>query len=605
MKKILGLFNGISEMAKILWQSSKVLTLLMIFNNIIRNALWPLRALIVKKIVDIIVLSSENGFSTYKNSFWVNIIFFFLLFWSNRIWWPLNSFTQTLMLAKISNKARLRIISVMERIHLSFFDYAESYDTYTRALAQADERQPINAVNRVIGFLSLIISFLTAFLTMISINIPVTVILILSSIPAVIWEGRFNQKIYTFDQETTREKRLLEYVFSLYINKASAKEIRTFKTERYLSEKYESALQEYNNKYFKLVNLKIRVDSLFWIILQCTLMIGYFLIISDAASGKIALGSLSFFLAIAADLQGAIKNFGSSFNGVIQSSKYFDNLLQFEKQNTGIVNPFNYVDIPETIESIEFKNVSFSYPNEDNETIKDVSFTLRYPQSVILVGENGAGKTTLIKLLMGFYKPTSGEILLNGINIQQYRPEDYFRLFSVCFQDYVKYGFSLKDNIIMADREFDSNRFNEIIRETQLKDIIEYLPHKEQTYLSREYDENGVELSGGQYNRIAIARAMAKDAPIILFDEPNAALDAKAEQNLFKLYERLTRDKLGIMITHRLSTAVTSDVILVLKDGKLVESGNHLALMKQNGEYATLFNMQAKHYLSNEEVLQG
>ena len=282
--------------------------------------------------------------------------------------------------------------------------------------------------------------------------------------------------------------------------------------------------------------------------------------------------------------------------------------MQFEKQNTeqntGIVNSSSYINIPETIESIEFKNVSFSYPNTDNEAIKDISFTLRYPQSVILVGENGAGKTTLIKLLMGFYKPTSGEILLNGVNIQQYRPKDYFKLFSVCFQDYMKYGFSLKDNIIMANREFDSKRFNEIISETQLKDIIEHLPNKEHTYLSREFDESGVELSGGQYNRIAIARAMAKDAPIVLFDEPNAALDAKAEQNLFRLYSRLTKDKLGIMITHRLSTAVNSDVILVLKDGKLIEYGNHSELMKHNGEYAMLFNMQARHYMSTEEVPQ-
>jgi ATP-binding cassette, subfamily B, bacterial len=602
MKKILGFFNGISEMIKILWQSSKVMTLLMIFNNLIRNALWPLRALVVKKIVDIIVLSSENGFSTYQNSFWVSIILFSLLFWSNRIWWPLNSYTQTLMLAKISNKTRLRIISVMERIHLSFFDYAENSDTYTRALAQADDRQPINTVNSVIGFVSLIISFITAFTVMISINIPVTVILMLSSIPAVIWEGQFNKKIYYFDQEATREKRLLGYLFSLFLSKASSKEIRTFKTARYLSEKHESALKEYNQKYFRLINSRIRVDSFFWLILQCALMIGYFLIISDAASGKIALGSLSFFLAVAGDLQGAIKNFGSSFNGVIQSNKYFDNLLQFEKQNAGTANLINYINIPETIETIEFRNVSFSYPNAENETLKDISFTLHCPQSAVLVGENGAGKTTIIKLLMGFYRPTSGKILINGVNIQQYCPEDYFKLFSVCFQDYMKYGFSLKDNIVMANIEIDDKRFNEIVNETQLEDIIERLPGKERTYLSRELDDNGVELSGGQYNRIAIARAMTKDAPIVLFDEPNAALDAKAEHNLFRLYAQLTKNKLGIMITHRLSTAVNSDIILVLKDGKLIECGNHSELLIHNDEYAALFNMQAKHYMSNEEV---
>ncbi|NLE13761.1 MAG: ABC transporter ATP-binding protein [Clostridiales bacterium] len=600
MKKLSGFFAGIGEMMKILWQSSKSLTLLMIFNNLIRNAIWPLRALAVKNIVDIIVLSSENGFSAYQKSFWIYIILFFLCFLLNRIWWPLNSYTQTLMLAQISNKTKQRITAVMEKVHLSFFDYAENYDTYKRALDQTNDRQPINTVNNVIGFISLVISFVTAFSVMISISIPVTILLMISSIPAVIWEGRFNKKVYAFDKEATREKRLLEYLFSLFVDKASSKEIRTFKTDCYLSEKHESTLKEYNRKYFRLINSKIRVDSFFWLILQCTLMIGYFLIISNTGAGKIAIGSLSFFLAVAGDLQLAIKNFGSSFNNVIQSGKYFDNLLQFEKQVADDTDSVDYLNIPDTVETIEFRNVSFSYPNAENETLKDVSFTLRCPQSAVLVGENGAGKTTIMKLLLGFYKPTSGAVLINGVNIQKYRPEDYFRLFSVCFQDYMKYGFSLKENVVMSNVKIDEQKFNEIVNETGLKDIIEDLPDKELTCLSREYDENGVELSGGQYNRIAIARATAKNAPIILFDEPNAALDAKAERNLFRLYAQLTKDKLGIMITHRLSTAVNSDLILVLKDGKLIECGNHSELLINNGEYAALFNMQAKHYMSNE-----
>lgn len=602
MKKYLTFFNGIGEMIKILWQSSKVLTLLMIFNNLIRNALWPLRALVIKQIVDTIVLSLEDGFIAYRRSFWIYIVFFFLLFWSNRIWWPLNSYTQTLMLAKISHNTRLRIISVMEKIHLSFFDNSENYNTYTRALAQADDRRPINTVNTVLGFISLIISFVTAFTIMISINIPVTIILILSSIPSVVWEGRFNKKIYDFDQETTREKRFLGYLFSLFLNKGSAKEIRTFKTEEYLSKKYETALEEYNKKYFYLVDLKFKVDSFFWLILQCVLMAGYFLIISDAAADKIALGSLSYFLAVAGDLQGAIKNFGSSFQGIIQSNKYFDNLLQFEKQNTEEDNSNTYIPIPKMIESIEFRNVSFSYPEGEHEILKNVNFTLHYPLSVVLVGENGAGKTTLIKLLMGFYHPAQGEILLNNVNINQYDPKDYFKLFTVCFQDYMKYGFSLSDNITMGNEKVDAKRFDEIIKELELEGLISGLPDKENTYLLREFDEKGVELSGGQYNKIAIARAMAKDAPIVLLDEPNAALDGKAEQNLFKIYEKLTKNKLGIMITHRFSTAVSADVILLLKDGQLIELGNHVELLKRDGEYASLFNMQAKHYVSGKEV---
>lgn len=596
MKKILGFFNGISEMIKILWQSSKVMTLLMIFNNLIRNALWPLRALVVKKIVDIIILSSENGFSTYQNSFWVSIILFFLLFWSNRIWWPLNSYTQTLMLAKISNKTRLRIISVMERIHLSFFDYAENSDTYTRALAQADDRQPINTVNSVIGFVSLIISFVTAFTVMISINIPVTVMLMLSSIPAVIWEGQFNKKIYNFDQEATREKRLLGYLFSLFLSKASSKEIRTFKTARYLSEKHESALKEYNHKYFRLINLRICVDSFFWLILQCALMIGYFLIISDAASGKIALGSLSFFLAVAGDLQRAIKNFGSSFNGVIQSNKYFDNLLQFEKQNAGTANLINYINIPETIETIEFRNVSFSYPNAENETLKDISFTLHCPQSAVLVGENGSGKTTLAKIILGLYHPQKGTVKVNGCDITAI-PES-FRYGSVCFQDYCTYSLSVRENVAfgkISKLRNDEDIYNAIDMSRLERSSFDNNIDRQ---ITKSFDSNGIVLSGGQSQKLSLARAFLFEYGLIVLDEPSASLDVMTENEIFDTTLKLMQGRTSIVITHRLANVVHCDRIVYLDSGRICEEGTHKELMKKNGKYAELFSIQAKKYIS-------
>jgi ABC-type multidrug transport system fused ATPase/permease subunit len=598
MKKIISFFHNIKEIIRILWEASKIMTLLLLFNNIIRNALWPLRGLVVKQIIDMITLSLEKGIESYQRPLALYILLFFLFFWLNRIWWPLNSFTQALMLSKIGHGTRMRIIKVMENIELSFFDKSENYDTYHKALELTNGRQPINVVNNILGLISLIISFVSAFTVMISINIPVSIILIISSIPSLVWENRFNQKLYNFEQETTREKRLLNYIFKLFTDKKSAKEIRTFRFEKYLSDKHEAILKDYNSKYFRLITSKIKIDSLFWILMQISLMASYFIIIASASEGRIPLGDLSFFLSVSIGLQNAIKNIESSFNNVIQSSRYIDNLTSFEKSYLNISTKHGYKPIPETVESIEFRNVSFSYPNSEKAVLKNVSFKLSVPQNVILLGENGSGKTTLIKLLLGFYKPSKGEILLNGCNISDFDIRDYHKLFSVCFQDYIKYGFSLKDNIIMANSNIDDITFEQIIGKVQLLDLVRKLPYQEQTYLSKEYDEKGVELSGGQYNKIAIARALAKNSKIVVFDEPNASLDAKAEQNLFNLYSELTKDKLGIMITHRLSTAVCADMILVLKDGKLVEHGTHDQLMKLNQEYAFLFNMQSKQYIS-------
>lgn len=603
------IITSLREMIKILWDSSKKLTLLMIFNNLIRNGLWPIRALLVKKIIDVIVLSLKNGYENYQHLFWFYVGVFFIIFWSNRIWWPLNSYTQTLMLAKMSHHTKQRIISIMETVNLDFFSNSDNYSTYTRALAQAEDRRPIQAVNTMISFGSLIISFITAFSIMISIHIPITLILILSSIPSIIWEGKFHKKVFQFDQDTTKEKRFLSYIFSLFMSKDSSKEIRIFKTDKYLINKYDDTLKSYNNRYFRLINLKFKTDSLFWLILQLALMIGYYNIISETVSTGIALGTLSYFLAVASDLQNSLKEFSSNYNSLVQSSKYFDNILQFERDNMKVDNVLaaGYETIPATIHSIEFRNVTFTYPSSKDVILKNVSFSISNPQSVVLVGENGAGKTTLIKLLMGFYKPSSGEILLNHININKFKRDEYYRLFAVCFQDYMKYAFSLRDNILMQSQDYNEEEFNHIIEELDFKDVIEGLANKENTYLSREYDELGTELSGGQYNKIAIARAMAKISSypdsIVVFDEPNAALDAKAEQKVFRLYEKITKERIGIMITHRLSTAVDADLILVLKDGELIELGIHEELINNNGEYASLFHLQAEHYITSEEIL--
>lgn len=595
MKKIISLIKNFCEITRILWSSSKIMTILLIFNNLSRNAIWPLRALVVKNIIEIILLSLNNSFEPYKITFIINMILFFVFFWLNRIWWPLNSYTQTLMLAKVSNNMKLRIIKAMENIELSFFDKSENYDIYNQALQQTDGRQPINTVNNILSLFSLVISFFTAFFLMISINSVVATILILSSVPSLIWENQFNKKAYEFDKDTIKERRRLDYIFGLFTGKASAKEIKAFRSDDYLVKKHADTLDNYNKKYFMLFNSKIKYDSLFWIILQIALMFSYYLIISQVSKSVLPISDLSFFLSIAVSLQNAIKKMGSNMNNIISSNRYLGNLLKFEIMNEKQFQN-DTIQLPKEIKEIEFKNVSFRYPSSNRDVIKNINFKIVAPTNIVLVGENGSGKTTLIKLLLGFYQPSEGEILINGTRLNKFDINEYHRLFSVCFQDYQKYGFTLRDNIVMADAAINENEFSKIVNSLSLNNLIESLPDKENTYLSREYDEKGTELSGGQYNKIAIARAIAKKAQIVLFDEPTASLDAKAERELFLLYKNLCSDKIGVMITHRLSTAVSSDRIFVLKDGELIEQGSHYQLMSRNGEYAQMFYTQSKQY---------
>jgi len=596
MKKIVNLLKNLYEILSILWSSSKVMTILLIFNNISRHAIWPLRAFIVRNIVNIISLSIKNGFNLYKADFIVNISLFFLFFWLNRIWWPLNSYTQTLMLAKIGYETKIRIIQVMENTKLSFFDKPENYDIYNQALEQTKGRQPIDTVNQILSLFSLITSFIAAFSIMVVIDIKAALLLVISSVPSLIWEDRFNKKLYDFSQNTVRERRLLQYIFELFTNKTSAKEIRVFQTSDYLINKHSHTLDEYNTQYLKHAKAKIRVESIFWTILQISLMSSYFIIISKVNNNSISIGDLSYFLSIALNLQMAFKNMGMIMNNIINFNRYISNLLRFEEMNTK-EDHTDFIPLPDTVQRIEFNNVSFSYPNSDKEVLKQLSFKIDAPAKIIILGENGSGKSTLLKLLLGFYQPTEGEILLNRIPINRYNIDEYHQLFSVCFQDYIKYGFTLRDNIVMANSSITDEMLNSILRRVELDDVVNQLAKKEHTYLSREYDLEGTELSGGQYNKIAIARALAKNTQIVLLDEPNASLDAKAERNMFNLYEELCRDKIGIMVTHRLSTAVSADLILVIKEGRIIEKGQHIDLLLLGGEYAKLFQMQSKQYV--------
>ena len=599
MKKIMALSKGTGEMFRILWQSGRGLTVMLVVNSLIRNALWPVRALVVKDMVDLAAASWGQGSAAWQGNFMLDAALFFACFCANRVWWPLNSYVQTLLLARLGHESRVRIMAAMNGVGLSFFDCAENRDIYERALRQADDRQPINTVNSVMGFVALLVSFSTALFAMAAVSVPVTVLLLASSIPSIIWEGRFNEKVYQFDQEAARERRRMDYLFSLFTDRTAAKEIRTFRAGPYLEEKRRKALEEYQGRYLRLAGWKLRVDGGFWLILQGALMLGYYLVISEVQGRGTAAGSLSFFLTVAVDMQDALRRFGSSFNGVVQGARYFDNLLELERTGRAQEEAFGGRLTPERVETVEFRHVSFRYPGREEEALHDVSFTLRCPQSVMLVGMNGSGKSTLLKLLLGFYRPDSGEILINSIPVGEYDREQYYELFSVCFQDRMRYGFSFQENIMMGSPEMDRERFWEIVDQVQLGEVCEKLPEKERTNLLREYDEGGVELSGGQYDRLAIARAVAKEAPVLLLDEPDAALDARAEETFFRIYDTLVEKRLGIMVTHRMQRAVSADVILVLKDGVLVEQGNHRQLMERKGQYEAMFRMQAERYWRN------
>ncbi len=297
----------------------------------------------------------------------------------------------------------------------------------------------------------------------------------------------------------------------------------------------------------------------------------------------------------------AVHTFHQSMSRMIETVADLDNNAMHLKDY------FEFITIPEKFSKkgkdpqsnqfeITFENVGFLYPNAEKFALRNINLTIHSGERISLVGENGSGKTTLIKLLMRLYDPTEGRILLNGVDIKEIAYDKYLQLFSTVFQDFKVYAFSIENNLTMF-HETEKDRIQSALDQVGILDYVNSLPKGLDTYFTTVFDKEGVELSGGQNQKLAIARAIIKDAPIFILDEPTAALDPRAEKEIFESFDVAIKNKTAIYISHRLSSCIISDYIFVLKNGSLIESGKHEELLERNGLYSELFRMQADYYI--------
>ena len=287
------------------------------------------------------------------------------------------------------------------------------------------------------------------------------------------------------------------------------------------------------------------------------------------------------------------------YSSISARNKYLDKFFDFLETEKFITSPSEPVAIPNKPEPpiLEFKDVVFKYPSTERDILKNFNLTIQSGEKVALVGENGAGKTTLIKLLLRFYDVTEGEILINGVNIKDVNLDEWHKCIGALFQDFIKYQFTFKENVYLGDltKANEEKLLKEAIEKSGANKYLDTLPNGIDQIVGKMF-EGGIDLSGGQWQKLALARAFFRDAPILILDEPTSAIDAKAEYEIFQNVQKLQKDKTVVIISHRFSTVRQADRILVLDDGKILEEGNHEELMKEKGLYAELFEIQAKGY---------
>ncbi len=481
---------------------------------------------------------------------------------------------------------------------LAYYESPEYRDTLFRAQREGPYR-PTSIVNGLFAAGQSGASFAAVFGLLFLFHPALSLVMVAAAVPGVILRLRYSEKIYAWQEKRTEDERRAYYFHWMLTGDAHAKEFRLFNLGRHFIERFRSIRQTLKQE--KLYFEKRRALGDFIAQASATLAVfGAFVYIAlKAVQGAITLGELVMYFQAFQKGLGFLKTFLETGAQMYEDNLFLSHVYDFLGLEPQVEEPRHPLLVPEKIrQGIEFENVAFSYQNNEKKVLNCVNFFLRPGEIVALVGENGSGKTTIVKLLTRLYDPTMGKILLDGQDIRNFSIDAFRKKFSVVFQDHIRYQLPAKENIFLGnvDRQHDFDKIKRSAVQADADETIQRLPLGYDTPLGRWF-KNGEELSMGQWQMVAIARAFFRDADTVVLDEPSSALDPETEQTIFARLRELVRGRSALIISHRYATVKMADRILVLDQGRIIEQGSHQELMRLNGRYAKLYQTQAGSYL--------
>lgn len=579
---------------KEIWSVNPQLFLVNLLCRLI-NSFAPVVILWVGKLIIDEVIAQVAATDPDYTQLWNYVILEFVIAVVSDVISRIIAITDGLLGDKYNIRSSETMIRKTSEIDMSQLEDSEFYDKLERARQQTQGR--VGLMSNALGQAQSIISIATLIAGLIYFEPLLIVLLALSIIPLFINEIRFSGQQYSLSRSWTTERRELDYLRYIGANDKTAKEIKLFGLTDFIATRFRNLSEQYYS-INKSITVKRSIYSALFNILGVICYYGaYIVIIRSVLLGEITIGELTFLSASFNRLRNNLQTFFSNFTRITESALYLKDYFDF----VDLIIPDqdkNFLELPTEIKiGFELQDVHFGYPGSDTEVLKGVSFELRAGEKMAFVGQNGAGKTTLIKLMLRFYEPTQGAILLDGININQYNKAEFQQMFGVIFQDFFRYEFTLRENIAVGDilAVKDDQRIDNAAQLSLATEVIKDLQDGYETQLGKRF-KKGQELSGGQWQKVALARAYMKDAMVMVLDEPTSALDAKAEYEVFERFIDLTKGKTSIIISHRFSTVRMADRILVLENGRILELGTHEELMKAPRLYAELFDLQAQGY---------
>jgi len=522
----------------------------------------------------------------------------------------LESYLNGVSDGKILN-IRMRFINDLQR-RILVMDFKNIENPETLNKIESDFENALGADNRGIGVIyrkffelgGAFISFLGYSTIILTLNPIILIYLIFNVVVIYFFTTNARKYEYSRKEEKAQSSRRRTYLYNIMYDFSFGKDIRVFDIKKFIKDKYMMANgagikieEDIKNKKFS-----ISLISIFLLFIREGLAYSY--LVYMVLYKDMTIGDFTMYFATIASFASFIEKILDNISQINTQNLYISDFVDFmEKIDEEENKEFMKIPKDKTYE-VEFKNVSFKYPNSTKYIMKNLSLKIEKGQRLAIVGVNGAGKTTFIKLLTRLYDLTEGEILLNGINIKSFNKKEYFKIFSVVFQEIKMFSFSIAKNIgLVTEEDIDKGRVKKVIEQAGMKDKINSLEKGIETTILKVLDKEGIELSGGENQRIALARALYKNGEVIILDEPTAALDAIAEYNIYRKFDEMIGDKTAIYISHRLSSTKFCDVIAFFEDGEIKEYGSHEELLSKNGRYAEMFNIQASYYKNEEEVI--
>ncbi len=587
--------KNIRPFFSMVWTASRRYTILNASLRLVKSVVPLVTLYIGKLIIDEVIIQAGAELPDYTRLWWYIGAEFGIILISDLLNRAIG-LTDSLLGDLLANSTSIRLMEHAAKLDLAQFEDADFYDKLERARRQTIGRTVL--MSQVLGQIQDFITVLFLLAGLIAFNAGLILLVVISIIPAFLGETHFNALSYSLTRSWTPQRRELDYLRFTGASDETAKEMKIFGLSSFLVDRFKEVSSAYYDQ-----TKKVAVKRAYWgLFLAAIGSLGYYgayvFIVYSAVVGAITVGSLTFLAGSFNRLKALIEGILNKFSSVAEGAMYLQDFFDFFQIEPQVAKSTAALPAPKVIsKGFSFDNVSFAYQNTTKPVLHDLSFEIREGEKLALVGENGAGKTTLVKLLVRLYDPTMGVIRLDGIDLKEYDPQSLRNMASVIFQDFVKYQFTAGQNIAVGNITDETNKpvIQEAADKSMANRVIEELPEQYDQMIGRRFHD-GVDLSGGQWQKIALGRAYMRDAQLLILDEPTAALDARSEHEVFKRFTELTQGKTSVLISHRFSTVRMADRILVLENGTKKELGTHEELLAHNGMYAELFRLQAKGY---------